>query len=81
MTMPLPVVAETEAVGLVPAAKPKTLNLADEVDCPPKRKSTVELLGTITPPAICSKGEVLLPVLSVLQVTKPVESVFRVQVE
>ena len=72
--------AESVSIG-VPAAMPVSPNLAEEVACPPSRKSTVELLGTITPPETCSKGEVPAPpVLSVPQVTRPLESVFKVQV-
>ena len=47
---------ETEAVG-VPVATLRTANLAAAVDCPPTKKSTVALLGTITPPVISAKGE------------------------
>ena len=45
----LPEFAEIDAVG-VPAAMFSTANLAEEVACPPTKKSTVELLGNKAPP-------------------------------
>ncbi len=55
-----PEFAETEAVG-VPVLIPRTANLAEAVDCPPSKKSDVELLGKMMP-APCWKGLTVVPV-------------------
>jgi hypothetical protein len=73
------VAADKEAIGATVLAIFSNANRAVVVACPPTRKSSVELLGTINPPAISENGERFVPVLSVPQVTTPVTVVFSVQ--
>ena len=68
-----PVVADTEAEGLVPAAIPRTANSAEVVAVFPTSKSRVLLIGESVPLAVESTQleEPLPPVSSVPQVSTP----------